>query len=76
MSGPDSDRDEQELEELLWHWCGAYVIAQTGPGVWLAQRRDDRAVLRAESVAELSEKIRADYQNRPVPQKDNGPWLP
>ena len=75
MSGPDSGRDEQDLEELQWHWSSAYVIARTGPGVWLAQRRDDRAVLRAESVAELGEKIRADYAARPVPRKDGGPWL-
>jgi len=34
--------------------------------VWLAQRRDDRSVLRAESARELLAKIRADYRDRPV----------
>ena len=76
MSGADSGRDEQDLGELQFHWGSAYVIARTGPGTWLAQRRDDRAVLRAESVAELGEKIRADYAAKPVPRKDGGPWLP
>jgi hypothetical protein len=76
VSGADDDRDERDLDEVRYHWGGAYVIARTGPGVWLAQRRDDRAVLRAESVAELAEAIRADYAARPVPRRDGGPWLP
>jgi hypothetical protein len=62
-----SDYDDA-LADLRHHWGDAYVIAQTGPGVWLAQRRDNRAVLRAESVDELGRAIRADYQARPVPR--------
>ena len=47
-----------------------------GPGYGWRSAGTTAPWLRAESVAELGEKIRADYQNRPIPRKDNGPWLP
>jgi hypothetical protein len=68
----DSERDEHDLDELQFHWSGAYVIARTAPGVWLAQRRDNRAVLRADSPAELRDKITEDYERRPVPRRNGG----
>ena len=34
--------------------------------MWLAQRRDDRKVLRAGNPEKLLELIRADYAERPV----------
>jgi hypothetical protein len=40
--------------------------------VWLAQRRDDRSVLRAESVAELLTLVRDDYAAHPVSRHQHG----
>jgi hypothetical protein len=58
--------DDKDLDDLQWHWGGAYVIGHTAADLWLAQRRDDRKVLRATNPAELLELIRADYAERPV----------
>ena len=55
-----------ELGELVHHWGEAYAITRPEPGVWLAQRRDTRAVLRAATAEALSEAIRADYRADPV----------
>jgi hypothetical protein len=55
------------LEDLRWNWGEAYRIDHYGL-VWLAQRRDDRSTLRAESVGELRNLIIADYTTRPVPR--------
>lgn len=60
-----------ELAELEHHWGEAYAITRPEPGVWLAQRRDNRAVLRAATAEALSEAIRADYQADPV-NRDGG----
>lgn len=57
---------DEPLAELRWHYGEAYIINCTGPGRWTAERRDDRTVLHARSAAELLEKIRDDYRDRPV----------
>jgi hypothetical protein len=62
------DSDERDLGELRWHWSSAYVITRTAPGVWLAQRRDTREVLRSDTAAGLREAIGEDYRQRPVPR--------
>jgi hypothetical protein len=62
----------EPLAELRHHWSGAYLITRPEPDVWLAQRRDDRTVLRATSAAGLLEKIRADYADRPVSRRIAG----
>jgi hypothetical protein len=62
----------EPLAELRHHWGSAYVIEQLGKDLYLAQRRDDRAVLRAESPGELLEKIRDDYAVHPVSRRIAG----
>jgi hypothetical protein len=63
-----SDQDERDLDDLRFHWGGAYNVQHLGD-TWLAQRKDkSRAVLSARTPAELLEKIRADYAARPVPR--------
>ncbi len=61
-----------DLAELRHHYGSAYIITHPEPGIWLAQRRDTREVLRAESAAELLEKIRDDYAQRPVSRRTAG----
>jgi hypothetical protein len=56
------------LGDLRNHWGSAYLIHCYGLGNWVAQRRDDHSVLRAESPEELRTMIRADYTKRPVPR--------
>jgi hypothetical protein len=56
------------LDDLKWHWGSAYVISYPRPGVWLAQRRDDNEMLRADTPGELHDRIVADYSARPVPR--------
>ena len=58
-----------ELGDLQHHYGEAYVIADMGR-YWLAQRRDDRVMIRAETAGELLEKIRADYARKPVPRPE------
>ena len=57
---------ERPLDELRWHWGGAYLISFFEPDNWVAQRRDNRQTLRADSPADLREKIVADYTAHPV----------
>ena len=57
-----------DLDDLRWHWGGAYVISNPSPGTWLAQRRDDRTTVRADNPVQLRFKITADYAARPVPR--------
>jgi hypothetical protein len=59
-------RDDSHLDDLKWHWGSAYVIGHMAADLWLAQRRDDRKVLHADSPEKLLELIRADYAKRPV----------
>ena len=61
-----------DLSELRWHWGSAYLIEHPEPDVWLAERRDDRTVLRADSPGELLDRIRADYADRPVSRRIAG----
>ncbi len=60
------------LAELRHHYGSAYLISHPEPDVWLAQRRDTRETLRAESASELLEKIRADYAAHPVSRHQRG----
>lgn len=56
------------LAELKWHWGSAYAVSHPQPDVWLAQRRNDRRVLKAETPGELLDLIRQDYAADPVPR--------
>jgi hypothetical protein len=53
------------LEEVRWHWSGAYAITSTR-GCCRAQRRDHAGVLTASSLDELVDLIRVDYRACPV----------
>lgn len=64
MSTPD-----EPLADLRHHWGSAYLIEHLGPGVWVAQRKDSRATLGADSPGGLLAKIRADYAAQPVPRQ-------
>jgi hypothetical protein len=57
---------ERTLDELRWHWGDAYLISFFEPDIWVAQRRDDRETLRADSPGGLLDRIRADYAAHPV----------
>jgi hypothetical protein len=57
---------EGPLDELQWHWGGAYMISFFEPDNWVAQRGDNHEALRADNPADLREKIVADYTTRPV----------
>lgn len=56
------------LDKLRWHWGSAYLIEYLGDYRWIAQRRDNRATLRADSPEGLRDLIIADYSARPVPR--------
>ena len=58
--------DELELGDLRYHYGGAYAITHPAADTWIAQRRDDRATLRAEDPERLLRLIRADYAARKV----------
>lgn len=58
-----------DLSELRWHWGSAYLIEHPRLRTWLAERRDDRTMLRAESADELLDRIRADYAAHPVSRR-------
>ena len=65
--GAVGDYDD-DLPGLRYHWDSAYLISHPEPDVWIAQRRDTRETLRAESASVLLDLIRADYAERPVPR--------
>jgi hypothetical protein len=60
---------DEPLDDLRWNWDSAYIIDHPEPDRWLAQRRDDRRTLVAETPEELRTKIAADYAARPVPRE-------
>ena len=62
----------EPLADLRHHYGSAYLISHPEPDVWLAQRRDDRTVLRADGPAELLDRIRADYAAHPVSRRIAG----
>jgi len=64
---------DADLDELRHHWGSAYIIEHPGPDTWVAQRRDSRQTLGAESADGLLAKIRADYAARPVGRRDSPP---
>ena len=57
---------DDPLGALQWHWDSAYIISCHGTGLWIAQRRDTRETLSAETPLGLRDKIIADYTARPV----------
>lgn len=59
--------DSEDLEDLRFHWRGAYVI-NGGKGCWAATRTDNGASLVCTTANDLRERIRADYQANPVPR--------
>jgi hypothetical protein len=67
----DSERDEHDLDELRWHWDTAYLIHHLGDR-WIAQRRDSRDSMSADSAAGLRDLIVADYNARPVSRRNGG----
>jgi hypothetical protein len=58
--------EEEALDALRWHWGDAYSISAAEPDVWVAQRRDNRGTIRADSPAGLRDRILADYLACPV----------
>jgi hypothetical protein len=56
---------QDHLQELRWHYGGAYRIDHVAPDVWVAQRTDDSTTLRAGTPGELLTLIRADYAENP-----------
>jgi hypothetical protein len=59
---------EGPLDNLRWHWGGAYLIHYFKPGRWVAQRKDSHGTISADSPAELLDLIREDYRQHPVPR--------
>jgi hypothetical protein len=58
-----------DLDELRWHYGEAYLIHYlSGPGRWVAQRRDSHATMSAGSPDQLLDLIRTDYAAHPVPR--------
>lgn len=69
--GPHAPRPPWEvaqLESLTYHWGDAYSISHPSPGRWVAQRRDTRETLTADSAEDLYKAIEADYGRHPVPR--------
>jgi hypothetical protein len=58
--------DDEQLDTLRWHWDSAYLISHPSADLWLAQRRDDREMLRAITPSGLQDRIMADYLVHPV----------
>ena len=54
------------LARLRWHWGSAYDIRNPLPYVWIAERRDNRAALWADTSTAPHDAIRADYIERPT----------
>jgi hypothetical protein len=70
-------RDWAELlDSLRWNWGDAYLISFFEPEHWMAQRRDNRATLRAATPFGLRDLIIADYTARPVPRDLDRPATP
>jgi hypothetical protein len=67
--------EDRDLDELRWHWDSAYLISHPAPDLWLAQRRDTRDTLRADSPALLRDKIQADYLACPVSVRVSRPGV-
>ncbi|MBV9379718.1 MAG: hypothetical protein JOY82_16505 [Streptosporangiaceae bacterium] len=51
---------------LDFNWGGAYILSHDG--CYLAERRDDHTVLKADTSDELETLISKDYRVRPVPR--------
>jgi hypothetical protein len=57
---------EAPLDALRWHWGEPYLISFFEPDNWVAQRRDNREMLRADNPLDLRDLIVADYRANPV----------
>ena len=68
MAGNSERYIQGGLGDLKWHWGSAYTIMCTAFGKWLAWRKDDRTLIRAEDAEALRLAIRADYTARPMPR--------
>jgi len=62
----------EPLAELRHHYGSAYIIEHPEPDVWIAQRRDTRETLRADSHGEPLDRIRDDYAAHPVSRRIAG----
>jgi hypothetical protein len=56
----------EPLDSLRWNWGDAYLISFFEPDNWVAQRRDNRATLRADTPLGLRDLLIADYTAHPV----------
>ena len=65
-----------DLAELRHHYGSAYITTRPEPDIWLAQRRDTRETLRADSPGELLDRIRDDYATHPVSRRIAGTGRP
>ena len=66
MTEREAPRSAAALNDLDWHWGGAYDLAVTRAG-WVAKRLDNnRALVVASSPEELRTLIQADYGAEPV----------
>ena len=59
--------DALELQELRYHWGGAYTFSVSGDGQWwLARRRDNQRQIATRGASALWDQVRADYAQEPV----------
>jgi hypothetical protein len=63
------------LDDLRYHWGGAYLIVHPAPGIWLAARHDDHSTIRADNPETLRDKIRSDFLRAPVSRSITRPAL-
>lgn len=56
---------QAHLDNLRYHWGDVFLFSWPEPGVWLAQRREDNRVLRAEDPDQLFDLVRADVAASP-----------
>lgn len=60
-----------ELEYLKWDWDDAYSISAIDDEYCAVRRDHPSRMVRAKTVAELREKIVADYATKAVPREIN-----
>jgi hypothetical protein len=59
--------DESRLESLIHSWGEVYSISRPEVGRWVAQRKDTRETLTAETAEELDAAILRDYTAKRFP---------
>ena len=65
MTEREAPANAAALNDLDWHWGGAYDLAATRAG-WVAKRLDNNRALVASSPEELRALILTDYGAEPV----------